>query len=211
MEVSKSDKESDKQDKYNKPLFTKRLIAYLIDYLIVSFIAAFIAYAFIDGDKMIKSNERLQKITNEISTSVELDTLKYEELIDAYYDTSRYQGIITLCELVIIIGYYVIYQIYNDGQTIGKKLMKLKVVSKKEDLTMNQMIFRSCLSTSLLMNLFSLFLISFVSKYTYFYGLLVIEMIFSILFIISCFMVMFTKNGLALHDKLFNTEVVTIN
>ena len=211
MEVSKSDKESDKQDKSDKPMFTKRLCAYLIDYLIISFIAALVACAFIDGDQMIESNERLQKVTNEISTSVELDTLKYEELIDAYYDTSRYQGIITLCELVLVIGYYIVYQIYNDGQTIGKKLMKIKVVSTKDDLTMNQMIFRSCLSTPLVINLFSLFLISFVSKYTYFYGLLVIETLFWLILLVSICMAMFNKSGLALHDKLFNTEVVKIN
>lgn len=211
MEVSKSDKESDKQDKSDKPTFAKRLCAYLIDYLIISFLAALVACAFIDGDQMIESNERLQKVTNEISTSGELDTLKYEELIDAYYDTSRYQGIITLCELVLVIGYYIVYQIYNDGQTIGKKLMKIKVVSTRDDLTMNQMIFRSCLSTPLVINLFSLFLISFVSKYTYFYGVLVVEALFSIILLVSICMAIFNKNGLALHDKLFNTEVVKIN
>ena len=214
MEVSKSDKESDKQDKSeksDKSLFVRRLFAYLIDYLIISFIAAFIACAFIDGEKMIESNERLQKITNEISTSAELDTLKYEELIDAYYDTSRAQGIVALCELVIIIAYYIVYQIYNDGQTIGKKMMKLKVVSRKDELTMNQMIFRTCLSTPMVINLFSLFIISFVSKYTYFYGVCFVDTIYWIIIIESVFMALFNKNGLALHDKLFNTEVVKIN
>lgn len=211
MEVSKSDKESDKQDKPDKPLFAKRLFAYLIDYLIVSFIAALVACVFIDGDNMIEANERLKKVTNEISASVEIDTLKYEELIDAYYDTSRYQGVITLFELIVVISYYIVYQIYNDGQTIGKKLMKIKVVSRNGDLTMNQMIFRTCLSTTLFINLFSLFLISFVSKYTYFYWILIIEVIFWITLLISCVMAMFSKNGFALHDKLFNTEVVTIN
>ena len=87
--------------------------------------------------------------------------LKYEELIDAYYDTSRAQGIVALCELVVIVAYYIVYQIYNDGQTIGKKMMKLKVVSRKDELTMNQMIFRTCLSTPMVINLFSLFIIIF--------------------------------------------------
>ena len=89
--------------------------------------------------------------------------------------------------------------------------MKIKVVSTKDDLTMNQMIFRSCLSTPLVINLFSLFLISFVSKYTYFYGLLVIETLFWLILLVSICMAMFNKSGLALHDKLFNTEVVKIN
>lgn len=211
MEVSKSDKESDKQDKSDKPLFIKRLCAYVIDYFIISIFAALVACAFIDGDKMIELNERLEKVTNEIATSEKLDTLKYEEYIDVIYDTARYQGVITLCELVLVIAYFVVYQIYNDGQTIGKKLMKIKVVSRKDDLTMNQMIFRTCLSTPLVVNIISLLLISFFSKYTYFYGLFIIEMIFYLTFFISILMVMFRKDGLSLHDKLFNTEVVVIN
>ena len=112
---------------------------------------------------------------------------------------------------MVIIAYYIVYQIYNDGQTIGKKMMKLKVVSRKDELTMNQMIFRTCLSTPMVINLFSLFIISFVSKYTYFYGVLIVETLFSIILLVSVCMAMFNKNGLALHDKLFNTEVVKIN
>ena len=215
MEVSKSDKESDKKsdknDKSNKVLFSQRLFAYLIDYLIVSIFAALIACAFIDADKMLDLNKRLENVTKEIATSEKLDNLKYEEYIDACYDVARYQGIITLAELVMIILYFVIYQIYNNGQTIGKKLMKIKVISKKDELTMNQMIFRTCLSTTLIVNMLSLLLLSFVSKYTYFYGVLVIEFIFNTIFLISVGMVMFGKNGYALHDKLFNTEVVKIN
>ena len=78
-------------------------------------------------------------------------------------------------ELIIIILYYVVYQIYKDGQTYGKKLMKIKIVSTKGDLTMNQMIFRTCFSTSLLINLFSLFVLTFSSKYAFFYGTLSFE------------------------------------
>lgn len=215
MEVSKSDKESDKKsdknDKSNKALFSQRLIAYLVDYLIISVIAAFIACAFIDADKMLSLNEKLEKVTNEIATSEKLDTLKYEEYIDACYDVARYQGIITLSELGVIIMYFVVYQIYNNGQTIGKKLTKIRVVSRKDELTMNQMIFRTCLSTTMVVNLLSLLLMSFVSKYVYFYGVLVIELIFNTIFLISVGMVMFSKTGFALHDKFFNTEVVKIN
>ena len=188
-----------------------KMINQTIDYLIISVIAAFIACAFIDADKMLSLNEKLEKVTNEIATSEKLDTLKYEEYIDACYDVARYQGIITLSELGVIIMYFVVYQIYNNGQTIGKKLTKIRVVSRKDELTMNQMIFRTCLSTTLVVNLLSLLLMSFVSKYVYFYGVLVIELIFNTIFLISVGMVMFSKTGFALHDKFFNTEVVKIN
>ena len=211
MEVSKSDKESDKKKSDKKVLFSQRLCAYFIDVLIVSIIAGLLSTVFIDNEKLNDLTKRLENVTQEITTAQELDNLKFEEYIDACYDVARYQGIIVFMELIVVISYYVIYQIYNDGQTIGKKLMKFKVVSRNGDLTMNQMIFRTCLSTTLVVNLLSLLLMSFVSKYVYFYGVLVIELIFNTIFLISVGMVMFSKTGFALHDKFFNTEVVKIN
>lgn len=208
MEVSKSDK--DKDDK-KKVTFSKRLCAYLIDILIVSMVAGLISGFFLDSDKILETNKRLENITNEIATSYELDTLKYEKYIDVCYDMARYQGVILLVELVLVILYYVVYQIYNDGQTIGKKLLKIKVVSRNDELTMNQMIFRSCLSTTLLIDLISLILLSFSSKYAYFYGVVIFELTFYIITLVSIFMVMFGKSGLAIHDKWFKTEVVEVN
>ena len=216
MEVSKSDKESDKKnkkikDKDEKVLFSQRLCAYFIDILIVSIISGLISTFFVDVDKINEVTKRLENVTQEITTTSELDNLKFEEYIDACYDVARYQGIIILIELIIVILYYVVYQIYKDGQTYGKKLLRIKVVSTNGDLTMNQMIFRACFSTSLLIDLVSLFVLAFSSKYAFFYGTLSFEFISYIVFTISVFMVMFSKNGLALHDKLFNTKVVKVN
>ena len=208
MEVSKSDKECDKN---KKVLFTQRLCAYFIDVLIVSIIAGLISTAFIDSDKLNDLTKRLEYVTQEITTAQELDNLKFEEYIDACYDVARYQGIVVFVELIVVILYYVVYQIYNNGQTVGKKLTKIKVVSRNGELTMNQMIFRACLSTSLLTNLMSLIIISFSSKYGFFYGTLSFEMVSYCIFFVSVIMVMFSKKGYALHDKLFNTEVVKIN
>ena len=160
MEVSKSDKECDKN---KKVLFTQRLCAYFVDVLIVSIIAGLISTVFIDSDKLNDLTKRLENVTQEITTAQELDNLKFEEYIDACYDVARYQGIVVFVELIVVISYYVVYQIYNNGQTVGKKLTKIKVVSRNGELTMNQMIFRACLSTSLLTNLMSLIIISFSS------------------------------------------------
>ena len=218
MEVSKCDKESNKKIKHTKEknnsekvLFTQRFCAYFIDIIIVSMIAGLISTVFIDMDKLNDVTKRLEDVTQEITTTAELSNLKFEEYIDACYDVARYQGIITFIELVIIIFYYVVYQIYKDGQTIGKKLFKIKVESTNGDLTMNQMIFRACFSTSMLIDLFSLFVLAFSSKYVFFYGTLSFEFISYIVFGVSVFMVMFSKNGLSLHDRFFNTKVVKVN
>ena len=57
MEVSKSDKECDKN---KKVLFTQRLCAYFVDVLIVSIIAGLISTVFIDSDKLNDLTKRLE-------------------------------------------------------------------------------------------------------------------------------------------------------
>lgn len=210
-------KNKDKEEKLdednlsNKPLFTQRLCAYLIDVFIVSMIASLLTGMFIDSDKVLKLNNRLEEVMEEITTTQQISTLSYEKYIDVCYDIARYQGIVTFGRLVIVILYFVVYQIYNNGQTIGKKIMKIKVVSQHGELTMNQMIFRSCLANTLLLDLISLFFIVFASKYLYFYGALIFEFIYYIIILLSIFMVMFSKNGLAVHDRLCHTNVVNVN
>ena len=218
MEVNKNDKESDKKikrikkkDSSEKVLFTQRFCAYFIDIMIVSIIAGLISTVFLDAEKLNDLTKRLENVTQEITTTQEIDDLRFEEYIDACYDVARYQGLIVFIELIVVILYYVVYQIYKDGQTYGKKLMKIKVVSTNGDLNMNQMIFRACFSTSLLIDLVSLLVLSFSSKYAFFYGTLSFEFICYCVFAVSVFMVMFGKDGLALHDKFFNTKVVKVN
>jgi uncharacterized RDD family membrane protein YckC len=57
---------------------------------------------------------------------------------------------LSLITILIEVLYFVVFQLYNGGQTFGKKITKIKVVSESNDLTMNQMIFRSLLSNYIL-------------------------------------------------------------
>ena len=71
---------------------------------------------------------------------------------------------INIINCVIIILYFVVLPLYKNGQTLGKKIFKIKIVREdKEDLTANELIIRNIVVNGLLRYfssiLFSIFII----------------------------------------------------
>lgn len=190
--------------------FIQRLGAFVIDFLIVYFIASLIATPFVDSKKLDSlTKESTEVLNNYIEKSIdeELFVSKYESNV---YQIARLSGTVSLITITLSVCYYVVFQLYKNGQTIGKQLMKIRVVSLDGNLTMNQMIFRAFLSNSILSDIICfLFLISN-SKKVYFFGTGFIEMIQFIIIIISIFMVMNRNNGRAIHDRVAHTKVIRV-
>lgn len=200
IDEKKSDNESE------KVLFIKRFFAFVIDLMLVTLCATFIAVPFINTDNINELRDEYLEIQNSIDYNKIEES--YDSLIDINYRLSKAEGILTLGIVVIDILYFVVYQIYNNGQTIGKKLMKIKVISSNDELTMNQMIFRVFLANSLLLDIITLIFMIFSEKYLFFYGVILFSIIQYFITFVSILMVMFSKNSLALHDILFHTKVV---
>ena len=88
--------------------------------------------------------------------------------------------------------------------------MKIKVISIKNELTMNQMIFRALLINSILLELISFGFMLFSSKEVYFYGVGIFEIIQSIIIVSSALMIMYSKNSRGIHDLVTHTEVIKL-
>lgn len=194
-----------------KALFVQRLGAYIIDIIIVVLVTTLISSFFIDTEKLTKLQEQQTTITNDY-VDQKISTSEYiSSYSDIYYRMSKANGGMTLLTIFLEVLYFVVYQLYNGGKTIGKKLMKIKVVSNDGDLTMNQMIFRSFIANSIIFNIIGFALMLFGSKSVYFYANVVMGAIQYIVIIVSVIMIMSKKNGCAVHDKLVHTTVIREN
>ena len=119
-----------------KTVLSKRISAYLIDILFIIIVIGLISeIKFINPyyDKYIESyetyNEILEDYTNEEITEKEFVKL-YDE---NYYLVSKYSVSYNIVIVVVIMLYFGVFQKFNKGQTIGKKIMRIRVVSNNND------------------------------------------------------------------------------
>ncbi len=191
-----------------KASFFERLGAYLIDTLILTFILAIITQGVITGEtasekKLAQLDEQL--LAGEITNEVYLQ--EYTNLLYDYQkDTSLTAGI----SVGLTIAYFVVFQYMNKGQTLGKKLLKLRVVDKntKKPTTIIKGLLRSLFILSIASGVLNLIFIFTLNKSNYYigYGLILgFELIFSL---ITLMFILYRKDGRGLHDMMTQTEVI---
>ena len=195
--------------KGEKALFVQRFIAFLLDIFILSSIASLISYPFLDAKSIDKLNKNSSEVIEKYTTGeIDMDTY-VDEVKGISYQLSQKQGVVSLVTLFLAVLYFIVYQYYNHGQTIGKKLMKIKVVSSTDkEITMNSFIFRSLIVNSILVDMISFAIVIFGNETAYFYGVAICGIIKYTLLLICGFMVMWSKSGLGLHDRIAHTTVV---
>ena len=190
-------------------VFLQRLVAYLIDAFIITIAISMIASLFVNSDAIQKINNELVDLINRLQNN-DVSYLTYiKEVSVLELELAKQNGITTIVTLFVEILYFVVFQIYNSGQTIGKKIMKIKVISNNGELTMNQMIVRSLLINSVLLNMISLVAVTFINdpmQYLYVFGSF--ESIQYLFVIVTTLMVMFRKDHVSLHDMITNTRVI---
>ena len=196
-------------EQFEKALFVQRFLAFLLDIVLVSVVASFISYPFLDMDSIQKLNESSVEVM-ENYTSGKIDEKEYfNESSTISYELARKQGVNTLVIIFLNILYFVVYQIKNNGKTLGKQILKIRVVdSSNRDLSMNQMIFRALIINSILLDMISFGVLIFANQSSYFYGVSFLAFIQFCILSVSTFMIMFGKDRRGLHDLVAHTDVV---
>ena len=203
--------ENENQIDKKKALFFQRFFAFLIDMLLLSFITSIITTPFVDSKKISSLNEKSVEITQKFQKN-EIDNMTYlKQYSDIYYKLARSSGIISFVSLLLSVLYFVVFQIYEKGQTLGKKMLKIRVVSLDGDLFMNQMIFRSFIANFILFDIISFGVMLFSPKTVYLYIIIFVEMVQILITLISIIMIMNREDGSAVHDILAHTKVVREN
>lgn len=195
----------------NKALFVQRLAAFILDIFIISSFASLISYPFVDANSVNNLNSSANEIIEKYNSG-KIDMVTYmEEVKGVTYQLARQQGIVSLITIFLSILYFVVYQCYNKGQTVGKKLLKIKVVSSDgRELTTNNYIYRALIINSIFVDMISLAIVTLGNMDVYFYGTLLCGVLKYGLLLTCAFMVMWSKTGMGLHDRLAHTMVVKV-
>lgn len=192
-----------------KAMFSQRVLAFLIDLVLLSMITSLITMFIPMNDTATKLYEEQNRVLEDyVAGNVPMEEY-VNQLIDLGYDISKQTVIISIVGVVISLLYYVVYPCYNNGQTFGKKLMKIKIKKTNDkELSMNDLLIRSMINNSILVNIITIALVLFLSKDLYLSMSSLLSSVQYLVLIISLIMIAFTKNAQGLHDKVVHTEVV---
>ena len=194
----------------NNALFIQRFAAFIIDIMIISLIASFISTPFINPS----NNKKLSSQSSELVEKVLAGEIDQEEYIEKAsvitYRIDRNNSLYTIINILLGIAYFIIYQFYKQGQTIGKQIFKIKISSREGELSMNQMIVRGLVIDMILFDLIRFAFCMFTDSSNYFLGYTSVLIVEIIILSLCGFMVMFRKDRRGLHDIICNTKVVNV-
>ena len=191
-----------------KASFIKRAVAQIIDMFIVSIIISIISMSF-STSRIEKLNDEVNNLMNDY-VSGDIDSKEYiTKYIDITYDINKASINTNLVYLVVCIGYFLIFQYLNKGATIGKKFMKIRIVSNdNKDITFLQMFIRTSIINEILPMIMIFVLVFLTSGISFFIGYSLISFIENIFVIICIFMILCRKDNLAIHDIMSRSMVI---
>ena len=193
-----------------KPVSYKRVLAYLLDIVIITLVATLLTM-------FIPTSQEYQQKSNELTevmesfTEGEITQDEYlEKVNDISYVINKETVSTSIVTVVLTTIYFVVVAYYMEGQTLGKRIMKLKVVSTDDNnLSMNKLLVRSLIVDSILMNIISILTILLMTKSMYLQTYDTITTIFGAIYIVTFAMILFREDGRGLHDIIAKTKVIS--
>lgn len=192
--------------------FKKRLVAYIIDFLFIMSILMIVYNLFLKND-VVKGYELKLNLLSESYMKKEITFSKYTELYSEYIYKIDYNSIIkNILNIVLIFIYYIVFPFIFNGQTFGKKIMKIKIVDRKKEgkVSFVSLIIRSLIINALLVTLISIILVLLLKYNVYFITSSIFVILQLLLVIISACMLLYRKDKLSLEDILSNSKVISI-
>ena len=160
-----------------------------------------------------KDKKITKKKYNEIKNSYNDYKKGYEKQIKKFnYEISKNSVISTIISIAIVIAYFGIFQFSMNGQTIGKKLMKLKVVkNKKGELNIFNYLIRCAILNGVIINLVLIIFVNIFSANDFYMANYIVSNIQSIVEILILIMIFMTSDARGLHDYIAGTKVIDIS
>lgn len=188
--------------------FFERIGAYLIDAILIGVIASLICTT------IPNNTEDLTKEMEELSEKMTQNEITAQEYFEGYkeliYKQQKSNVLENTVNVILTLGYFVVFQYMNKGQTIGKKLLKIKVVDKdtEKPTTVLKGLLRSIFTLSIVSATLNILFIFIFNKDSYIIGYLITTMIELLFVFITIIFIVYRKDRRGLHDIMANTKVI---
>ena len=193
--------------------FFRRFLAYFIDMIILGIVITFSLMLFSNknSDNLITLNNEVREINEQLlekEITSENYIYRYAEL---NYQIDKMEVIDNILNSLYIILLFVYVPFLLKGQTLGMKLIKIKIVKDNGlEANLNDFLIRSILIYSLGHLFITLAVIYILPSFIYFTissSLLFLEFL---LVFISVFMILYRHDRKGIHDILTRTKVIKI-
>ena len=191
-----------------KATFFERLGSYLLDTIIISLIFSLICLGF--GN----NTSNTEKLMQELDDKLLAKTITTEEYLEKYqdilYDYQKENALESGISVALTIAYFVVFQYMNKGQTIGKKILNIRVVDKntQKPISILKGLLRSFIVFSILSGTLSILFLYIINENSYFIPYSILLFIEGIFTLITIMLVLYKKDGRGLHDIMANTIVI---
>ena len=193
--------------------FVRRVGAYLIDLIIAVVLMGIVSFLFEinANDSIIELNSKLK----DLNVAIIDQEITYNNYVYEYSDAIQSLDKLTvptniIC-LIILITLYVVIPYKNNGSTIGKKILHIKLVKENgKDVGIKTLFFRSFLFNSIGYLIISILTVFLFNSVGYFFVTTILILFEILLVFISGFMISYRHDKRGMHDLLMHTKVVKI-
>jgi len=199
-----------------KSVCLRRFGAYMIDVLIVGVISSCISFIPFLNPNREKYEQQYQEVLDLFQKyeQNEITQDQYQEqYIEMYYDLNRNSVNELVINIVVIIAYFGIFQWQMNGQTIGKRLLKIKVEANdpEKKLSWLNYFIRTIILNNIIITIAQLIVLFFIPKENFYAVYSNINMVGYILLYIIVFLILVRLDHRGLHDLIAGTKVVMID
>lgn len=188
----------------------KRIIAYIIDIFFLVLILMLVYKMMPENNNIKLLNVKLDYL-NEQFLNKDITFFTYiNDYSKISYGMDKENLIYTVINICFTIIYFILIPYFFKGQTIGMKLLKIKLIKEDNNLNFKSLIIRNLIINGLLYMLISLLLIYLITNLAYFIIITILGVIQICVVITSLVGIIKNDENLILHDKIANTKVVNL-
>lgn len=190
----------------------KRIVAYIIDILIVTVVVSAISMI----PRIDPYKKDYEKAYNEyldiVSDAQNENSVDYKDrIIELNYDIYKYRVVSNIISVISLVGYFGILQMIMNGQTVGKKVLKIKVVSNNgKKLNFGNYFLRTLILNNIFFTVINMIAVYILKGSNFYYFTYIVNMLQSTIYMILIIMMVLRKDNRGLHDLLAGTKVIDV-